>query len=386
MSFFVEQGTDEQAVRNAIRMKYGEQAQILSTKKLTTGGFFGLFARQRVELTGYIELARNNSTAQQTAVAAQQDERSLDLLENVLEEIKELKKKSEDYPPTYVAIRDRDEIHETLQHINKILEKNEFSSDYREAIFQRLCNECTLTELDDREEVERIVLTWIAESISIKHIKISKKLQLIILIGPTGVGKTTTIAKLAALYGLVNKEPKNVRIITLDSYRIGAREQIVTYGEIMNVPTIAVETREAFLSEIKRAQNTDIIFVDTVGRSPLDFSNIADMQEFMKDVLRDSSVLLCLSATTKTSDIEEILRQFNCFSPESVILTKLDETHHVGNLISVMHSNNYSCSFSCTGQKVPQDIELANIRSFLARLEGFSLQREEIMSILEMKK
>jgi flagellar biosynthesis protein FlhF len=189
------------------------------------------------------------------------------------------------------------------------------------------------------------------------------------------VGKTTTIAKLAALHGLGIKgeSPKSVRMITIDNYRIGAKGQIQTYGDLMSIPVSCVESNEELRNKLLLYQEADLILIDTMGRSPKDYQNLAQMRELLDVCGKDAEIFLTVSATTKAGDLDGIFDEFSGFKYDAVILTKIDETMKLGNVISVLGSRKIPVAFLTDGQGVPQDIERADVRRLLRNLEGFRL-------------
>jgi flagellar biosynthesis protein FlhF len=201
-----------------------------------------------------------------------------------------------------------------------------------------------------------------------------------ILVGPTGVGKTTTIAKLAAMYalGTPKRRPFEVRILTIDNYRIGARQQMEIYGDIMGIPVTCVESREDFEKQLAVYADVDVIFIDTIGKSPRDYAKLGEMRELLASCGRTAHTHLAMSATTKPSDMEDVMQQFEPFGYESIIATKVDETQRVGGLISLLHRKGKGVSFLTDGQRVPQDIEPATVMRFLRNLEGFRIDREQL--------
>jgi flagellar biosynthesis protein FlhF len=162
-------------------------------------------------------------------------------------------------------------------------------------------------------------------------------------------------------------------VLTIDSYRIGALQQIQKYGEIMNIPVHPVETAADMRKQLDIHHDADFIFVDTIGKSPNDITKLAEVNQLVRSA--GGEVHLALSATTKRSDIGEILRQFEPFNYQAVVVTKLDETGSVGGIISALKEKHKSVSFVTDGQRVPQDIERAKIESFLTRLRELPTQR-----------
>jgi flagellar biosynthesis protein FlhF len=202
-----------------------------------------------------------------------------------------------------------------------------------------------------------------------------------VLVGPTGVGKTTTIAKLAAVFGLSsNGGPPalSVRMITIDAFRIGARAQIEKYGEIMKFPVSYADSHESLRKAIALySEGVDLILIDTFGKSPRDAVKLGEMKHIL-DACGKAEVYLAVTAATTSSNLLETLRQFEPFNYQSVIITKLDETVRVGNVLSALAEKGKSVSYITDGQGVPKDLQRANVVHFLTNLEGFRVNRQKI--------
>ncbi len=397
MEYFVEQASTHREAEEKIRLKYGEHARIMHHRSVRLGGIFGLFSREGVEVTGYFSheprrktagpssppLPAHTQTADPTTDGSggapgrsleDEKKRLLELMrggdktmETVLLELRSLRESidggKEDPHPTITEIRSR-------------LEDNDFAPGYVRAMIERLKRELSLDELADREAVHRTVVEWIGESIRVHEPRSSGKPEIFVLVGPTGVGKTTTIAKLAAMYGLERGgKGRDIRILTIDNYRIGARQQIETYGQIMDVPVSFVESADDMRKYLALYQDADIIFVDTIGKSPRDFRKLGEMNELLAMCGGRARVHLAISATTKTCDVAEITTQFEPFKYEAVVVTKMDETTRAGNIISVLAERAKPISFITDGQRVPQDIERATRIRLLMQLEGFLVSR-----------
>ena len=180
--------------------------------------------------------------------------------------------------------------------------------------------------------------------------------RIIALVGPTGVGKTTTTAKLAAMYAL-NRGNK-VALITMDIFRVGAVEQLKTYSRIMGIPLEVASTPKELEKAVEKHCACDLIFIDTAGRSHKDKEKLDEMKNFLEDKI-PMEVYLCLSATTKDRELEEILNRFRIFQVSKVVFTKIDECESVGNMVNLLMKDNLQIAYFTTGQRVPEDIEIA---------------------------
>jgi flagellar biosynthesis protein FlhF len=182
-----------------------------------------------------------------------------------------------------------------------------------------------------------------------------KERRVMALIGPTGIGKTTTLAKLAAHYSLEKK--MKVGLITTDTYRIAASEQLKIYAKIMGLPIHVASEKEAFRSSLTTFADKDMILVDTPGRNPHDDQSL----ESLKSLL-DSSVetVLLLSPVATREYLLETAARFRTLNYDRIILTKVDECTHFGSIYDVVHDLGKPVSYMTTGQNVPRDIEKAN--------------------------
>ena len=377
MEYFTEQAASHSEALSRIRQKYGERAKILNHRTIRVGGFLGMFKKEGIEITGYIsnELPRTkrfdleeekkkilNSVKGETTMT-----QVLKALDGINEKL-DSKLTGEQSEPE----------HESITKIKEVLSENEFSFSFIQEIIDRLKRELALDDLENYHIVQDSVASWIVEKVQIYSPKPFPKTM--ILVGPTGVGKTTTVAKLAAIFGLNSddKKPLEVRMITIDNYRIGAKKQIETYGEIMNIPVDCVETYQDLHKKVTLYEGVDLILIDTIGKSPRDYVKLAEMREMLDGAGNSSEVFLAMSATTKASDVREILRQFEPFKYNAVIMTKLDETMRIGNIISALAEKKKPFAYITDGQNVPQDIEEASISRVMKHIEGLRASKFSI--------
>lgn len=175
-------------------------------------------------------------------------------------------------------------------------------------------------------------------------------------VGPTGVGKTTTLVKLAAHFSL--KVTSRITLITIDTYRIGAVEQLRTYAEILHLPLEVALHPQDLREIVERNRNQDLLLIDTAGRSPNDTGSIEELRDFLTAHPRIENHLL-LSATMKDQDLEKTVRRFGILPIKSYIFTKLDETEAFVPLFNQLARFKRPLSYLTKGQKVPEDIEPA---------------------------
>ncbi|MBF0226116.1 MAG: flagellar biosynthesis protein FlhF [Desulfobacterales bacterium] len=181
----------------------------------------------------------------------------------------------------------------------------------------------------------------------------SEKRYIAAFTGPTGVGKTTTIAKIAA--ELCIKQKRSVGLISIDSYRIGAVEQLKTYAAIMGIPCLAAFSSQDLQLAAKKLQNKEIILIDTAGHSHLDNERMNELGRIMDANLSISNHLL-LSTTIRDSDMKDASENFSILKPKTYIFTKIDETKKRGCIIDQVLDLKMPISFITNGQKVPEDI------------------------------
>ncbi|HEQ60633.1 MAG TPA: hypothetical protein ENN74_03390, partial [Firmicutes bacterium] len=204
---------------------------------------------------------------------------------------------------------------------------------------------------------ERLLVDSIAKSIRAEGgVRLPEDGQkVVVLIGPTGVGKTTTLAKIAA--GFL-QQGRRVAFVTADTYRLAAVDQLQKYADIMGLCLETVYSPEEMARAIGRHSDKEMVFVDTAGRSQRDPGQMEEVQAFVA-ACQPAEVHLLLSATTKREDLEEILERFSICAIDRLILTKVDESTCFGPLYSVVRKSPIPFSYITTGQNVPEDIEEA---------------------------
>ncbi|AKF24640.1 flagellar biosynthesis protein FlhF [Sulfurovum lithotrophicum] len=226
------------------------------------------------------------------------------------------------------------------------------------------------TVMDDAQLLVSYLLEEIDETLKVKEEDLDHS-KIMMLVGPTGVGKTTTIAKLAARYAYLLDRPYKVALINLDSYKVGAIEQLAHYADIMQIEHYSIASADAFGEKIEALSSYDIILVDTAGMSPYDTQKFVKTIEFVNTKIpKKIEVALVLAATVKYEDMEDIHENFSFLNLDSVIISKFDETKHFGTLLNFMLLYDLPMSYFSTGQEVPDDLLVASKEYLLEKFIG----------------
>jgi flagellar biosynthesis protein FlhF len=262
---------------------------------------------------------------------------------------------------------------ESLFHLFTDLIEADVNEDVARELVERVRTEASGAELADPAMVRARVARLIEAEIPITGPIVVQPAasRLVALVGPTGVGKTTSIAKLAANFRL--KEKRDVGLITVDTYRIAAVEQLRTYAEIIDLPMQVVSTPREMREAVRRLDGLDLILMDTAGRSPRDEIKIQELKSFLNEAGADE-VHLVLSSVAGSRTLEQTARRFAAVGTTALILTKLDEATALGNLLPLVRSSGLPLSYLTNGQNVPDDIETADA----ARLARLLLAMESV--------
>jgi len=241
---------------------------------------------------------------------------------------------------------------------------------YYQMLKQDICEETVLKLVDelredlspdllgDKDQVRKSLISKIEKDLLLAgSIDLTPgKNKIAAFVGPTGVGKTTTIAKLAANYALEKK--KKVALVTIDTYRIAAVEQLKIYSNIIGLPFESVSSPAELKQVLAKFADKDLILIDTAGRSQRDQSQIDDIKGFLEQSF-PIEIFLLMSITCKEHNLSAISQQFGLLPIDSIIFTKLDESYTYGSIINQLFKIKKPLSYLTTGQKVPEDIEVA---------------------------
>ncbi len=227
----------------------------------------------------------------------------------------------------------------------------------------------------DLERSWRLALETLGRGLTVTQDDILSRGGIVALIGPTGVGKTTTIAKLAARYKL-RHGPGRVALITTDSYRIGAFEQLRTFGMIMDTPTRLVNTAEELRNAIAAFADKPLILIDTAGMSQRDI-RLSQQFALLNETPHIRSYLV-LAANAQHAVLRETVAAFSQTPLGGAILTKVDETTRLGAVLSVIHEQSLPVAYLGNGQRVPEDLQVARVDVLIRMGEAFVGRHGEV--------
>ncbi|TDX51913.1 flagellar biosynthesis protein FlhF [Orenia marismortui] len=344
-----------------VKSDLGSDAIILHSRKFKKGGFFGFFAKKMVEVVATVE-AKSNKTTKKNKKVEKLNETNTYLKEelnqmkkmmnNLLGEVKFSNKK-----------HFNSSISPQLEQLVEGLSKLGFSHKTAINLANKVAKDVDINNLEEEKLKESLREEFKTLIDSIVPIKLEEaKTKVVALVGPTGVGKTTTLAKLAANFSLF--ENKKVGLVTADTYRIAAVDQLKTYSEILNLPLEVVFTPQELVAAIEGYADYDLVLVDTAGRSQNNQIHISELKGFIKNAPIDE-ICLVLSATTKLTDLIKIIDIYNEVDLDKLIITKVDETNSLATLLEATSKVKKPLSYITIGQDVPEDIKLAEIEELV---------------------
>ena len=357
-----------------IKLEFGSEAVILSAKNLKKGrGILGLLANPGVEVTAatdsyHPEAGGKIPSSIKTALHDYQQGRFGYYAPHARGSITSLKQQKTAIKNRPEHMTNRNSVSQSTAYELLMIRRQMVSHGVDEALTLELMEKteriASIKPLTNNDEIKSCLVHILGEmGISCNHTETQhKKQKLIAFVGPTGVGKTTTVAKLATYHAL--QMAKRVALITLDNYRIGAIDQLEIYAKIIGIPIeVATSARELKMA-LKKFRNEDLILIDTAGISQGNESQFNELASLL-DKLRHVEIQLLLSATTKDDDLNDILKRFRLIPVSGLIFTKLDESTTYGNILNQLSRSKFPVSYFTNGQQVPEDIEIASLDKLL---------------------
>lgn len=352
-----------------IKKDLGTDALILNTKKVKTGGFLGFFKTEKLEVIAAVETkapekakvkaeakpkqkqpVKTAKTQQATVIPFQQREaiqKNDPMTEELMSEIKGIKQ-------FMLQVMEEDRLPVALKGLNKRLMEQGISKEIQSELYAKLITALEQNPKMSESEIREFARTEIIEMIGFHQpAPVDKNPEIICFIGPTGVGKTTTIAKIAADFML--REDKKVGLITSDTYRIAAVEQLKTYAGILNIPIEVVESASELTHAMEVLSDCDIVLMDTAGRNYQQKQYIEELEALLSDKNK-VQINLVLSLTSKYEDMKKIVDNFQTIVMDELLLTKMDETSSSGAILNLIHHYSIPIRYIANGQSVPDDI------------------------------
>ncbi len=342
-----------------VKKDIGPDAIILYTKKIPKRGFLGLFNRESVEVFASKKFDETSDKPIKTSRKGENSDliqKEFGEMKREIEEMKDTlkqllkKRQNEDevipYPPILGEIY--------LKLIDKGIE-NQLAQKIISSLESIIPKGSEKDSKVVKQYLKRILISMIRTS---GQIELKEKVcKVIALVGPTGVGKTTTAAKLAAKFSL--NDLKKVGFIAADNYRIAASEQLKIYADILQVPVKVIYDGKDLKQAIDQFANMDLVIIDTAGRSPNDKEKMKELNELLSYSL-PLEIFLLISSTTSYGEVVSYLEKFKEIPFNYLIFTKLDEATNYSIILNTLANSNLSLAYVTTGQDVPGNIEVAD--------------------------
>lgn len=385
------QGATENDAILMAKDELGPDAVVLNIKTMKQRGIFRILKKDFVEITAAVEEKKEEITSKETKfVIPEVEHEKVDAIEEKLDTLHDMLKNQ--LASEKVSEKEADDTaKEASIEIPEVVEKKENKNEKYLSLILKVLLDNGVAEENAKAIVDEVgtslkkeatidnILSAVYQKIVLKFgepgdIVIEKgKPTVAFFAGPTGVGKTTTIAKIASTFKI--NDEYNVALITSDTYRIAAVEQLNTYASILGVPIKVVYTSQEMKEAISEFWDYDLILVDTAGRSHKNTEQCSELLELYK-AIEESDVevnlipFLVLSATTKYNDIENIISTHKALGDIRLIFTKLDETGSVGDILNTVMYTKLPVAYTTFGQNVPEDIRKLNAQNIAKQLLG----------------
>ena len=351
-----------------VRQAMGDSAVILSSRTIQQRWFLGLLTRKQVEVTASdgLRKARRRAAMPDTASS---NAPGYGLLNNpsttgvicvgIVDQVRDLRRLVEELA-SQVRQSGSPDIPKPFFDLYTTLRQHGVAESVVRDLVLSAAKGVDAQQVTDPGEARRLVCGQIAKSLKTGGAvgrRTGSRPHIVAMIGPTGVGKTTTIAKLAA--NLKLREERKVGLITIDTYRIAAIDQLKKYAQIISAPLCVVSSPAQIRAAIREMADHDYILIDTAGRSPRDMVKLSELGSFLTAAQPDE-VHLVLSAVCSTNSTVLAMERFSGLRVDRMIFTKLDEAQDVGSLLNVASQSGIPLSYLTHGQDVPNDIDVAS--------------------------
>ncbi|HAA43381.1 MAG TPA: flagellar biosynthesis protein FlhF [Ruminiclostridium sp.] len=379
-------GKDTQEAMLKVKMDLGSEAVILNTRKIRQRGFLKFMSKPMIEVlaaideypgvksntTSYSSNDKNWNSNNEPVSKSREKEEKIILLENKVNSMENILQKIYEEVQRPGKNLDKELTNQKVSKVIELFQNNLENNEVDTKIIRQLldmveerCNS-NISVNNTALILHNLISGMLGKPETIK-LREDGKPTVVMFVGPTGVGKTTTLAKIAADYALNHQ--KDVGLITADTYRIAAVEQLRTYADILGMPLSVVYSLNEIKDIIEGYRDKDIIFIDTAGRSSRNKPHFNELKALVKEVGADE-IFLVLSTTTSMNNCREIIDSYSFLGNYKLIFTKLDETPSLGIILNVKQYAGKKLSYVTNGQNVPDDIELADIDKITKNLIG----------------
>lgn len=345
-----------QEAKEQIVRELGEDAVVLSSRQVKKRGLWGLLGFSQVEVTAAIDAPKPAPLVSAAASTMQPtSEPTVAPWESLQHELLETRRLMETMSRRLHSSQGQSNYPGALAAYYTRLQATGLAEDLLTELLEELMAQLAPQETASEDLIEQVGSKLLAARLSPYASAQGPQAQqrIVCLIGPTGVGKTTTIAKLAA--NAVLRQKQRVALVTFDTYRIAAVDQLRTYGEILGAPVEVVLTPGEMRQTLEKLQGYDVIFVDSVGRSQQNMMQLSELKAFLEAVHADE-VYLTVSSTTQYEVMLDIVENYQMAKPTALIFTKLDETKRLGPIINLLLTTGLPVAFLANGQDVPDDL------------------------------
>jgi len=352
-------GSNLQEAILKVKMDLGNDAIILNTRNIRQKGLFKLFSKPMIEVVAALDGSQGSVTTLESKV---------NNMEEVLNKIYHKMQKSSYYETLDKQVVSQQSYTDLMQMFYNNLIKNDVDEEIAENLVEKAGDK--IGENNNINEFISVLYNYISEILKPPNticVKNGTGPTVIIFAGPTGVGKTTTLAKIAAHYSISHN--KDVALITADTYRIAAVEQLRIYADILSIPLSVIYSENEIKDVINNYWDKELILIDTAGRSHKNKKQLEELKNIIKRVDADE-IYLVLSMTASKKNFKEVIDSYSFINNYKLIFTKADEAPSQGVILNTVFYTKQPLSYITTGQSVPDDIEVADIDKIVKNLLG----------------
>ncbi len=347
-------GDTIQDAMDKLKEDLGPNAVVLNSRVIKSEGFFRFFKKPKFEITAAYE---EKEIMEVEPVKTNYENSSIEDIKGDLSELKSIiEKLSWD--------KDKVELPEEIRIYHRIMVENGVDYNIAYAVLKDIEKNDIVgcDKIEIKEIVKNKIKNIMGES---EVLTVGDDQEVVFFIGPTGVGKTTSLSKIAA--SLVLEEKYEVGLITSDTYRVGAVDQLKIYSEILNLPLEVVYNESDFNEAFSKMKDKDVILVDTAGRNHNNYEQTEDLKNIL-NTKRNKQIYLLLNATSDIRVLETLVQRYNFMEDYKIVITKIDESNNYGSILNIKYIFDKEIIYYTIGQNVPEDIRVLDADKLADRL------------------